>query len=412
MVRQTRKVYRAKLRPRIRFWERTGSYFLVAFLVLGAYLLGVTKGYTERISVQDFNRVFKKEFMRAGYNDVDFSLYWKVIDALQDRYPRPINFRDLLYGSIQGGVTALGDPYTVFNTPLENKEFFSDLEGRYEGVGMELELVGNQIVVVAPLPGSPAEKAGLLAQDILVAIDGQSVENMSISSVINKVRGPEGTTVRLVVQRGDSLVEIPIKRGKIVLKSADLVFDDNIAVIKIAKFNSDAGKLFKTYASEIVDVSPAGIILDLRNDPGGFLDTAVEVANEFLQGGLILEERFKGGSSTPFSADGSGRLTQYPLVVLVNSGSASAAEIVAGALRDNGRAVLVGEKTFGKGSVQEVKEFPDSSSLKVTIAEWFTPSGLSISKGGLIPNVKVVDDPETEVDEALMTAKKVLAKTD
>lgn len=412
MVRRTRKKYAAKILPktprRISSWGRAFSFLLMALLVLAAYFLGLTKGYTERISAQDFNRVFKRELLRTSYSDVDFNLYWTVADILREKYPKAINFQDLLYGSIQGAVAALGDPYTVFNTPLENKAFFSELEGQYEGIGIEMEIIEGQIIVVAPLPGSPAEGAGLKAQDVLMAIDGQPVEGMSIFDVISKVRGPEGTTVRLVVRRGNSLVEIPIERGAIKLKSVELSFADNIALLKIAKFNTESTNLFRKAVREIVNTSPKGIILDLRNNPGGFLDTAVEVANEFLEGGLILEERFKDGSSTPFSADGSGRLTQYPAVVLVNSGSASAAEIVAGALRDNGRAKLVGEGTFGKGSVQEIEEFPDGSSLKITVAEWFTPNGSSISQGGLVPEVKAVDDPKTKTDEALVAAKKLL----
>lgn len=380
-------------------------------LLVAVYFLGVTQGYYGKINANNFSAVFRQELQHKTLGTTDFSLFWEVADQLKDKYFGTLTSQDMLYGSIRGMVAALGDPYTIFADPTENRQFFDTLNGSYEGIGVELDVVDGVLVVISPLDGSPAKAAGLKPMDEIISIDNQSVVGMSFSQVLEKIKGPSGSQVTLVVTRSGvkDPITLKITRQTIKRDSVNLEIDKNkIATIRISRFATDTDAGFRVAVNKVIAEGAKGVVLDLRNNPGGFLDSGVKVANEFLKEGVIVEERTKTGEKTVFSADGTGRLKDIPLVVLVNGGSASAAEIVAGALQDHARAKIVGETTFGKGSVQEVEDFPDGSALRVTVAKWYTPNGRSISEAGVKPDKEVKLNASDTTDVQLEEAKKLV----
>lgn len=395
--------------------EKQGKKLVIAVgglvLLAAVYFLGVTQGYYGKITANNYAAVFRQELQHKQLGSTDFKLFWDVADKLRQDYFGAVNAQDMLYGSIKGLVAALDDPYTIFADPTENKEFFDSLNGSYEGVGVELDVVDGALVVVAPLKDSPAEAAGIKPLDQVIAIDGQSVLGMTFSDVLNKIKGPSGTQVTLTIDRKGLSKPLDVTLTRKTIKRDSVSFemgDDKIAVIRISRFANDTDAGFLSAVNKAIADGAKGVVLDLRNNPGGFLDSGVTVANEFLKEGVIVEERTKTGDKTVFSADGSGRLVDMLVVVLVNQGSASAAEIVAGALQDHGRAKVVGETTFGKGSVQEVEDFPDGSALRVTVAKWYTPNGNSISDAGIKPDKEVKATDKDTTDVQLDAAKKLL----
>lgn len=386
-------------------------YLVMGIVLAGAvYLLGVTQGYYQRLSASDFASVFRSELSGRKVGDADLGLLWDVVGKIDEKFIGTPNYRDMVYGAIRGAVEGLGDPYTVYADPEENKEFFEGLDGVYEGIGAEIDILNGQLTIVAPLAGSPAETAGVKPGDVVTAIDGVTVSGLTMNDVLAKIKGPAGTVVNLTIQRADSApLVIPVTRKVIKRDSVETKIEDGIAVIRIFKFAGDTEAEFKKAVEKILTEGARGVVLDLRGNPGGYLDAGVAVANEFISSGTIVEERFKTGVITPFEADGKGRLLNMPVVVMVNGGSASASEILAGALQDTKRAQVVGTQSFGKGSVQEVVSFPDGSSLRVTVAKWYTPNGRSISDGGITPD-KVVEDNDPNKDLQLDTAKELLKK--
>jgi len=381
-------------------------------LLVAVYFFGVTQGYYGKITANNYAAVFRQELQHKQLGKTDFSLFWDVAGKLQEKYYGNTNAQNMLYGSIKGLVAGLGDPYTIFADPSENKQFFDALNGSYEGIGAELDVVDGVLVVVTPLKDSPAEAAGLKPHDRIMSIDGQSVVGMTFNGVLAKIKGPAGSQVTLVINRDGVKDPMTLKISREVIKRESVAYEidkDKIATVRINRFANDTDAGFKTAVNKVIAEGARGMVLDLRNNPGGFLDSGVKVANEFLKEGVIVEERMKTGDKTLFSADGSGRLLDIPLVVLVNKGSASSAEIVAGALQDTGRAKIVGETTYGKGSVQEVEDFPDGSALRVTVAKWYTPKGTSISDAGIKPDKEVKLTGKETTDVQLEEAKKLLA---
>jgi len=381
-------------------------YFIgIVLILVGVYFLGLTKGYYQKITATNFELVFQKELSNHEDDVPSFGLYKTVIEIMRDKYYGNVDFLDVLYGSVGGAVRALNDPYTLFTTPEENEEFFSTLDGTYEGVGVEIDFTGNRLIVVAPLEGSPADLAGIETGDEIIAIDGRLVVDLDSYTITSLIKGKKGSQIILSISKdGKTVEDISIIRDIVRVKSVKLDIQDSIGILRITKFGSDTNKLFDNAIGLIIKEDLKGLVVDLRNNPGGFLDVGVEVANEFLDGGLIVEERFKDGGIIPFSADGDGKLSQIPVIVLVNEGSASAAEIVAGALRDNDRAILIGQPTYGKGSVQEVEEFADGSALRVTVAHWYMPLGEPISENGIRPDILVKDDESSSEDVQLNRA--------
>jgi len=326
--------------------------------------------------------------------DVNFNLYWEAWDALKSRYvdKNKLNEKEMFYGSLRGLAASFGDPYTVFLDPKDSQEFSDGLSGTFEGIGAEVGIRDDIITVIAPLAGMPAEKAGVKAGDKIVAIDGISTAGMSVDKAVSKIRGPKGTKVSLTIFR-EGFKEtkiIEIIRDVIYVKSVKTEFRaDKIFVITISNFNDDTASLFKEAVREVIKDNPRGLIIDLRNNPGGFLDSAVSLASEWVKSGevVVSEKSSNESENNEYNAEGISHFKSYPTVVLVNGGSASASEILAGALKDYGLAKIVGEKTYGKGSVQTLEALSDGSMIKITVAKWFTPKGNSIDEEGITPDI-------------------------
>lgn len=361
----------------------------------------------------------------SGTN-VDFNLFWDVWGKLTRYYidPKNIDLQKLVYGAVTGMVAAVEDPYTSFFPPQENKQFKEDLGGAFEGIGAELGLKDGRVVIVSPLKGTPAEAAGVLPNDIILKVNEEETAGWTVEQAVNKIRGPKGTKVLLTLfspAGADGPREVSITRNTITVpyvtwwvknlrdvteissatEAASLrVRSDNprIAYIKLSRFGDNTNADWNKAVSEILNMEKSGgklsgLILDLRNNPGGYLDGAVYIASEFMRGGTVVSQVNSDGTRQNYPTDRAGKLTTMEVVVLVNRGSASAAEIVSGALRDSKRAKLVGETTFGKGTVQTPFDLSGGSSVHITTGKWLLPGGSSISQTGLTPDVAVVMDP-------------------
>lgn len=378
--------------------------FLLMLLVgvfVGRYVLPahVDGGQPYRIlSVDDGGRQFA------------FPTFWSAWDALHGNYIGSLDDKDLFYGAVQGMVAATGDPYTVFSTPEDSKQFQETLDGKFFGVGVEIGKKQGAVSVIAPLEGSPADQAGLEPEDLILAVDDTVVTpDTPIDEVVQKIRGDRGEEVRLTVARaGDSEPrEVTIVRDTIHVQSVESeVKEGNVGYINIKSFGGETTAQFRQAARELASRDVQSVVIDVRNNPGGFLQTAVDIAGNFLSPGtLVVTEKGKDGqNSAPYRTSGQPVLQGMPVVVLVNGGSASASEILAGALQEQIDATILGSDTFGKGSVQELITFDDGSSLRVTIAKWYTPNDRSIEDEGIAPDIAVEDDRETEEDEVLNRA--------
>ncbi len=348
--------------------------------------------------------------------EVDFELYWELWETLKrDHVDRSdIDEEQLFYGSLRGMAASLEDPYTVFMDPEDSSDFEDGLSGTFEGIGCEVGIRDDILTVIAPLEGSPAKKAGLLPGDKIMEVDGEATSNMTIDEAVKLIRGEKGTVVTLTIYRksSDKTLEIDITRDEIYVKSVNTEMrEDGLFVLEINSFNEDTLELFNEAVYEITKKDPEGIILDLRSNPGGFLDTSIEVASEWIEDGVIVSEKFAEGKGERYNARGKAMLKDYPTVVLVNGGSASASEIVSGALQDYDIATIVGEKTFGKGSVQVWEGLSDGSSVKITVAKWLTPNGNSINDNGIAPDVEVeytFEDLKNEQDPQMDKAVDLL----
>lgn len=353
--------------------------------------------------------------------DLDFSLFWETWSLIEQKYASKTDKTKMFYGAISGMVNSLEDPYTVFMDPTETEKFSQELKGSFEGIGAEIGNRKGIITIISPLADSPAEKAGLKPLDKVLKINDTETIDMTLDEAVSRIRGQKGTVVTLTILRGNELEtrEIKITRDTIIVKSVELKFTESeknkIAVLKISRFGEDTFDNVNIAADEILKQDAKGIILDLRNNPGGFLDSAVNIAGIFIPAGkVVTTESFSNDRKKDYLTQGSNKLGNKPLVILANEGSASASEILAGALRDNRQIPIIGEKTFGKGSVQEIETLKDSSSVKITIAEWLTPSGKNINKEGIKPDkeVKLSDadfeaGKDPQMDEAL---KQIITK--
>ena len=329
---------------------------------------------------------------------VDFSLFWEIWQILENRH---VDSRDAeklptaeerVEGAIQGLIRSFGDPYTVFLPPEDKKQFDEDVSGSFGGVGMEIGLENDILTVISPLSGTPADRAGILSGDKIIEVDGESTAGMSVEQAVRIIRGEKGTEVVLTIFREGEESEIPIIRDIISIPTIDTELDDSgVFIIKLYNFSEQAPTLFRQAMREFSSSRADKLVIDLRGNPGGYLGAAVDIASYFLPAGEIVvsEVRADGGGQT-FRSRGYGPIDEdIEIVVLIDRGSASGSEILAGALADHNRATLIGGKTFGKGSVQELMPIGRDSSLKITIARWLTPSGDSISEGGLTPDIEV-----------------------
>jgi len=354
-------------------------------------------------------------------SNLDFTLFWETWQTLKEKFIDKTKFdnQKMLYGAISGVVSSLEDPYTIFMNPEESKKFLEDVSGKFEGVGMEIGQKKGQLQIISPLEGTPAQKAGLRAGDKIVKIDDVFANELTVDEAVSKIRGDKGTEVTLTIFREgwNNTKEFKIVRDVIEVPSLKWeIKNDDIAYIRLYQFSEKAGYDFKKASLEILKSPAKKIILDLRNNPGGYLEISKDIASLFLKkGSLVAIEDFGGkAESKKYIADGNDIFSGFPIVVLINQGSASASEILAGALRDNREIKLIGETSFGKGSVQEIENLNDGSSLKVTVAKWLTPNGQSISDHGLVPDIEVEitdedyqNDKDPQLDKTLEILKAI-----
>jgi len=390
---------------------------IVTFSLISGYYLGFWEA-TKNKEQYSLNNIISTipDYLR---DDFDSDLFWEVWNEAKTKHvdssENEVSDQDLFYGALSGLIKSLDDPYSVFLDPQETTEFKNELSGSFEGVGMEIGIKNGLLTVISPLEGSPAEQAGLKSGDIILKIDDEDTSEMSLDMAVSNIRGPQGTEVVLTImeKNGENLRDVTIVRNVIVVQSVTWeIIEDNLAYIKIVHFNNDTHKDFEKIANEILLSDIDGIILDLRGNPGGYLDTAVDIAGEFVDNKLILTEDF-GDEVREYVSEPGAKLQDYELAVLVNFGSASASEILAGAMQDYSRGTIIGEQTFGKGSVQDYEQFSDGSSLKLTVAKWLTPNGHNIDDQGITPDIEVElteDDYNNDLDPQLNAAIKLLTE--
>ncbi|MBI1856672.1 S41 family peptidase [Candidatus Saccharibacteria bacterium] len=367
-------------------WVKSAANIFVALLI---FVLGIGVG-NGRVAFGS-DAIFRKSLQKGLPNNLDYSSVEQVYDLLKLDFDGQLDQTKLLDGLKSGLTQASGDNYTEYFNPEQAKALNDDLNGAFTGIGAKLGKENGAIIIMSPLPGYPAEKVGLRAKDIIAKINDETTQNMTIDEAVKKIRGKVDTEVSLTIIRNDKKLDFKITRQQIIVPSVEYqILDGNIGYLQITQFNTDTTELAQKAANEFKQKNVKGVMLDMRGDPGGYLDAAVDVASLWLPAGkTVLSERRGGVVIKSYEAKGSSTLLGIPTVVLIDGGSASASEIVAGALKDNGVATLIGEKSFGKGSVQNIEKLLDGSALKVTIARWYTPNGQNIDKQGIEPDQKV-----------------------
>ncbi|MFH1711984.1 MAG: S41 family peptidase [Patescibacteria group bacterium] len=378
-----------------------GVTIVVAVFYAG-FIIGNVRGARSIVPEGEGSVTNQGDLSGHFQEDVDFRGFWEIWNLIKDTYvDQPVSEVELYYGALEGLLESLDDNYSVFFDPQMAEEFDQELNGKFSGIGAEIDSRDDFIVVVAPLSDSPAEQAGLRAGDKIIAVDGEEIFGVSVNEAVYMIRGEEGTDVTLTIIREgvDEAFDITITRGEITIESVSWeVNDENIAIVEIYMFNEDTTPLFQEAVQDILTKDVEGIVLDLRNNPGGLLTEAINVAGFWINGKTVVIESVRD-DQTEYSAAGVAQLAGIPTVVLVNGGSASGSEILAGALQDYGVATLIGEQTFGKGSVQEYYEFADGSAVKITVSKWLTPNGRSINEVGIAPDIEVeytLEDYEQE----------------
>jgi carboxyl-terminal processing protease len=355
--------------------------------------------------------------------NINFDLFWETWNKLQERYvdQKKIDPKKMYYGAIKGMVASVEDPYTFFLTPEENQQTKDDLGGKFEGIGAQLGLKDNRIIVISPLKKSPAENAGVRSGDFINEVDGVSTKSWTLSQAVSKIRGPKNTKVKLTLERNSKEIAVTIVRQQIIIASVELSLEKNIAVLKVNQFgdntNDEWNKAVDEVESKWSNKQIKGLVLDLRDNPGGYLESSVYLASEFLPlGKLVVKQEATLYGDKEYLVTRAGRLPDIPLIVLINKGSASASEILAGALRDHKRGQLIGEKSFGKGSVQEALDLKEGAGLHVTVAKWVLPNGDWINSKGIEPQIPVVNEIKEgntltkDSDKQLEKAIEILTK--
>ncbi|HOG59350.1 MAG TPA: S41 family peptidase [Anaerolineaceae bacterium] len=321
-----------------------------------------------------------------------FAPFWETWKLLHENFvDQPLDDVALMRGAISGMLAATGDKHTTYMNPTEFEQANASMEGEYEGIGAWVDTTGDYVQVISPMKGSPAEAAGLRANDIVIAVNGEDQTGIPGDLVLKKILGPAGEAVTLTIRRGEEKLDFTIVRAKITVPVVDYrMLDNNIAYVALYSFNEQATAQLRAALKDLIAQKPAGLIFDLRDNGGGYLSTAIEVVSEFIPKGVVMYEEYGDGTRDAYSAQRGGRATEIPLVVLVNAGTASASEITAGAIQDLGRGKLVGVKTYGKGSVQNwIPLKTEKGGVRITIARWLTPKGTQISDVGLTPDLIV-----------------------
>lgn len=342
---------------------------------------------------------------------LDLSKFWSVYDLLKTDYVHPPDDEKLIESATRGLVEGLGDPFSAYLTTDEKQDLNEELSGQFEGIGAELTEKNGITTIVAPLSGSPAEKAGLKANDIIAKVNGEETNGLAVGDVVKKIRGPKGSEVTLNILRdGLAPFDVKILRETIVVKSVTSKMLGKVGYMEINQFGEDTVAGVAAAVKELAAAKPKAIIIDLRNNPGGFLNAVPPIAGHFMAPSVVVKEKYRNGKTDQLRSNAIPELPDTPLFVLINAGSASASEILAGALQDYKRATLVGEKSFGKGSVQELIDLPGNTALRVTIAEWLTPLDRGINKIGIEPDVKVKDEKTDSKDPVLEKALELANK--
>jgi len=396
-----------------------GFQFIILILIafFGGYYFGVNKISLDWKNYKPVLSISSKE-PPASLSNLDFSNFWAVWQSLDNNYydKSKLDPSKMLNGAISGLVQSIEDPYTIYLPPVSNNDFKQGLAGQFQGIGAELGIKEKKIIIISPLSDSPAQKAGIKAGDFILKVDGASTEGWTLSQTVSKIRGPKGTAVTLSILHKDSKnpQDIKIIRDVIVVKSIDGFIkkiadienikltsilkahaNDEIIYLKLSQFGDSTNKDWLSLINKLnlkVANNPAfkGIILDVRNNPGGYLTDAAFIASEFLKEGTpVVIQETGGGERSILRVSRRGLFINTPIVILINKGSASASEIVSGALKDNGRAKLVGETSFGKGTIQQAEDLGSGAGLHVTIAKWLTPNGTWVNGKGLVPDISV-----------------------
>jgi len=376
---------------------RAGAAIIV---LAGVLLLGIGIGNG---TVQfGSDGLYRKSLQDNGNGKLSYDGLDELYEDLKSGYDGQLDAAKLEDGLKEGLVEAAGDPYTEYLSAEESKEFNEQLSGSFEGIGAELNKEEGKIVIIAPLEGFPAQKAGLRSKDVISKINGDSAIDLSLTEAVKKIRGTKGTAVKLEIIRDGKPLPFEIVREQITTPSVKWeVNGDGIGIMTISRFGEDTVALSRQAAEEFKSKNVKGVLLDMRGNPGGLLEASVKVSSLWLENGkTVLEEKRDGKTIRNYRASGTPVLQGLPTVVLIDGGSASASEIVAGALKDNKAATVTGTKSYGKGSVQELRELQDGGVLKVTIARWYTPNGRNIDKEGIEPDQKV------ELSEADIEAKR------
>jgi len=360
-------------------------------IIIGVYYVGYGVGHGNLVIESGKSKI-------VGVNEgkpqnVDFSTFWDAWNIVKNKYvKKDIDDQKMTYGAISGMMSSLGDPFSMFMTPEESKMLNEDLNGSFGGIGIEVAAKDGVLVVISPIDGTPAQKAGIRSKDIITKIDGQDVSELTYVEAINKIRGEKGTEVKLTIIHDGATEEedIAIVRDKIVVESVKWeIKNDDVMYVRISQFGADTLDLIKDMADEVQAKNIKKVIVDVRDDPGGYLQDCIDITSLFIPEGVVVKERDRNGDINESKTTSLPRFDGAKIVVLINGGSASASEIFAGAIQDTKRGILIGEKSFGKGSVQTMEKLDDGSQLKYTIAKWLTPLDHEIDKKGITPDIEV-----------------------
>lgn len=406
---------------------------LAVVLACAAFFSGLQIGQGKEITTRMEAGLFSFFSSDAAEEaEVDMSEFWRVWNILDEKFvagttTEQLSAEEKIEGAINGLVRSYGDPYTIFLPPSDASMFEEDISGNFSGVGMEVGMRDSVVTVISPLPETPAYRAGVLAGDVIVKIDGKQTDGMGIDEAVRMIRGEKGTEVVLTIYRGGEteFKEITIIRDTIAIPTVETREEGDVFIITLYSFNALADMKIQEALRSYVVSGKDKLVLDLRGNPGGFLQSAINIASYFVPAGKpVVRENFGDEQEEEVYRSAGKTLREYApkeMVVLVDGGSASASEILAGALHEHGIATLMGEQTFGKGSVQELVDLPSGSSLKVTIARWFTPNGVSISNGGLTPDIIIKrtaeqrlneEDPQLDAALRLLRGEEVQSEVD
>lgn len=413
------------------------NILIIIIAVLVGYYVGVTKVNYSWKNYHPVVNVTSKE-PPPGVTNLDLTMFWTVLQKIQNGYydKTKIDSQKLLNGAISGMVGSLDDPYTMYLPPVQNSDFKQGLSGKFEGIGAELGMKGSQIIVVAPLDGSPAEKAGIKAGDAVVKVNNAATTGWNLNQTVEKIRGEKGTKVTLSVVHKDAqkVSDIEITRDEITVKSVSLWMkqvkditeinkdslkaneNDEVAYIRLSQFGDNTNQEWIGITNKIdlerkKNPNLKGVVVDVRNNPGGYLTDAVYIASEFISDGTVVMQEDGRGQRVSLPVSRKGLLTDFPVVMLINKGSASASEILSGALRDHDRAKLIGETSFGKGTIQQAEDLGGGAGIHVTIAKWLTPNGTWVHMKGLTPDYPVeLDTKDPSHDTQLEKAVQLLVQ--